>query len=117
MLYVNTPSIALSQPDATHIALAEVDVEFANGRAKYRARTIEIPARESPVVYYVTVEDPYYLGDREGTELRAFAEPTHDKCGTEGFIYMGALKTGSNPIQERVTPGGWPAPVHVMVGR
>ena len=117
MLYVNTPSIALSQPDATHIAIAEVDVEFAKGRAKYKARTIEIPASEARVVYYVTIEDPDYLGDRDGKELRAFAEPTHDKCGTDGYVYMGALRTGHAPIQERVTPGGWPAPFRVVVAQ
>jgi hypothetical protein len=117
MLYVNTPSIALSQPDATHIALAEVNVEFAKGRAKYKARTIEIPRGDAPVWFYVAIEDPDYLGDRDGMELRAFAEPTHDKCGVDGFIYMGALKTGCDPIEERVMPGGWPAPVRVAVGR
>lgn len=117
MLYVNTPSIALSQPDETHIAIAELDVEFADGRrAKYKARTVEILAGAG-IWYYVTIEDRRCLGDRHGVELQAFAEPSHDKCGVDGFTYVGAIFIRRDPSSgfERSLPGGWPAPCRAQI--
>jgi hypothetical protein len=115
--YFNTPATALSQPDATHIALAAVVVTFGSRTVTYSARTIPISdPGDSPVWLYVTVADPDCLGDTS-TALDVYAEPTDDKCGLAGFIYMGTIQcthaAGSSSIP---LPGGWPAPYVSLVG-
>jgi hypothetical protein len=112
MIYANTPAIALSQPDATHLALAAVRVDFASKSLSYNARTIAISdPGDTPVWLYVTIADPDYLGDDGSpTPLEVFAEPNHSKVGEPGFIYMGAIQVGWRmpPL-----PGGWPAPQYI----
>jgi hypothetical protein len=110
-LYSNTPAVALSQPDATHITLAAVRVDFASKTLSYNARTIPISDPGDPVWLYVNIQDPDYLGDAgASTELEVFAEPNHSKCGEPGYIYMGAIQVGWRmpPL-----PGGWPAPQYI----
>jgi hypothetical protein len=109
-LYTNTPAVSLSQPDATHIALAAVAVTFGSHTANYKARAIPIDdPGDVPVWLYVTIADPDYLGD-VGTPLEVFAEPNHSKCGEPGYIYMGAIRVGGSGKPLPSCPGGWPAP-------
>jgi hypothetical protein len=109
-MYANTPVVALSQPDDTHIALAAVRVDFASKTLSYNARTIPISdPGDVPVWLYVTIADPDYLGDAGSpTELEVFAEPNHSKCGEPGYIYMGAIQAGGKGMPSLA--GGWPAP-------
>jgi hypothetical protein len=111
-LYANTPAVALSQPDASHIALAAVAVTFGSHTVTYNARTIPIDdPGDIPTWLYVTIADPDYLGDAgTSTELDAFAEPNHSKCGEPGYIYMGAIRVGGPGKPLPPCPGGWPAP-------
>jgi hypothetical protein len=115
--YANTPAISLSQPDATHIALAAVTVAFTSGTVSYHARSISIPdPGGTPTWYYVTIQDPDYLGDQSPV-LAVFAELTTAKVGIPGYTYMGAIQVthaagaSANPL-----PGGWPAPQAFEVG-
>jgi hypothetical protein len=111
-LYANTPVIALSQPDATHIDLAAVRVDFASKTLLYDARVIPIPdCSDNPTWLYVNVADPDYLGDAGTSPLDVFAEPNHSKCGEPGYIYIGAIQAGGKGMP--ALPGGWPAP-HLM---
>jgi len=109
-LYANTPAVALSQQDATHIALAAVRVDFASKTLSYNARTIPIDdPGDTPVWLYVTIADPDYLGDAgTSTALDVFAEPNHSKCGEPGYIYIGAIQAGGKGMPP--LPGGWPTP-------
>jgi hypothetical protein len=108
-LYANTPVIALSQSDATHIDLAAVRVDFSSKTLSYNARSIPITDHgDTPTWYYVNIADPDYLGDAgASTALEVFAEPNHSKCGEPGFIYVGAIQAGGSLPP---CPGGWPAP-------
>jgi hypothetical protein len=111
-LYANSPAIALSQPDATHIALAAVAVTFGSSTVTYNARSIPISdPGDTPVWLYVSIRDADCLGDAgASTALEVFAEPNHSKCGEPGFVYMGAIQAGGRmpPV-----PGGWPAPQYI----
>jgi hypothetical protein len=111
-MYFNTPPISLSQPDATHIALAAVAVTFGSRTVTYNARTISIDdPGDTPVWLYVTIADPDCLGDAgTSTALDVFAEPNHSKCGEPGYIYMGAIRVGGSGKPMPSCPGGWPAP-------
>jgi hypothetical protein len=117
--YVNTPAIALSQPDATHIALAAVSVAFANKTVTYNARSISISdPGGTPTWYYVTIADPDFLGDPGvSTALAVYAETGTAKVGVEGYIYMGAIQcTHAAGATATALPGGWPAPQSFLVG-
>jgi hypothetical protein len=109
--YANTPAIALSQPDATHIALAAVSVAFSSGTVTYNARSIVISdPGGSPTWYYVTIQDPDYLGD-QSPQLAVFAELTTAKVGVAGYTYLGAIQcTHAAGGSATPLPGGWPAP-------
>jgi hypothetical protein len=113
-IYVNAPTIALSQPDATHIALAAVTVSFGGREVKYNPRTLEIPAPSAKTTYFVTIADRDYLGDEgTSTELAAYIEENYSKCGEPGYIYMGAIEC--TPGRTAIPmPGGWPAPQHIV---
>jgi hypothetical protein len=114
--YANTPAISLSQPDATHIALAAVTVAFTSGTVTYNARSISIAdPGGSPTWYYVTIQDPDFLGDQSPV-LAVFAELTTAKVGVAGFTYMGAIQvTHAAGASATPLPGGWPSPISVQV--
>lgn len=114
--YINTPAIALSQPDATHIALAAVSTAFASGTVNYNARSISITdPGGTPTWYYVTIQDPDFLGD-QSPQLAVFAELTNAKVGQPGFTYMGAIQvTHAAGASAIILPGGWPAPQSAQV--
>jgi hypothetical protein len=118
--YQNTPALALSQTDATHIALAPVSVAFANAKTlSYNARTITIPDPGStPTWYYVTIADPDFLGDQgTSTNLIVSASAAPTNVGVQGNIYLGAIQcTHAGGGSATVLPGGWPAPQAVIVG-
>jgi hypothetical protein len=109
--YANTPAISLSQPDATHIALADVSVAFANSTVTYTARSIPISdPGSSPTWYYVTIADPDYTGD-PSPALAVFVELTTAKVGVAGYTYMGTIQvTHAAGASATPLPGGWPAP-------
>lgn len=114
--YINTPAIALSQPDATHIALAAVSVAFASGTVNYNARSISISdPGGTPTWYYITIGDTDFLGD-QSPQLAVFAETTTAKVGVAGFTYMGAIQaTHAAGASAIILPGGWPAPQSAQV--
>ena len=116
--YINAPAIALSQPDATHIALAAVTVAFPSSTATYTARSIVIADPGGvPTWYYVTIADPDFFGDVAGSALIAFAETSTAKVGVTGFIYMGAIQvTHAGGTSATPLPGGWPAPQSFLIG-
>jgi hypothetical protein len=114
--YANTPAIALSQPDATHIALAAVSTAFTSRTANYNARSISIAdPGGTPTWYYVTIQDADFLGDQSPV-LAVFAELTTAKVGIAGYTYMGAILAIGGGGATRMTPGGWPAPPSSQVG-
>jgi hypothetical protein len=113
--YINTPAISLSQPDATHIALAAVSVAFPSGTVNYEARSISISDPGGiPTWYYVTIQDPDFLGDQSPL-LAVFAETTTAKVGVAGFTYMGAIQVTHAGGDVEILPGGWPAPQSAQV--
>lgn len=117
--YVNTPAISLSQPDATHIALAAVSVAFPSKTVTYNARSITISdPGGTPTWYYVTIADPDFLGDPGvSTALAVYAETGTAKVGVEGYIYMGAIQcTHAAGATATPLPGGWPSPQSFLVG-
>jgi hypothetical protein len=113
--YANTPAISLSQPDATHIALAAVTTAFTSGTVNYNARSIPITdPGGTPTWYYVTIQDTDFLGD-QSPQLAVFAELTDAKVGQPGFTYMGAIQVTHAASNDEILPGGWPAPVSAQV--
>lgn len=117
--YSINPQIPLSQPDATHIALAAVVANFPTVALNYTARSIPItdPAG-TPTWYYITIGDPDYVGDGgTGPALQVYAETTPAKVGTQGFTYMGAIQcTHAAGTTAVPVAGGWPAPQTFVVG-
>jgi hypothetical protein len=109
--YTQTPSVALSQPSATQIDMAQVTEQFAANSANYNARTFPIPdPGGTPTLYYVTIADPNYLGDTGSeTNLTGYCETSAAKVGQPGFIYVGSiLCTHDAGTTASPTPGGWP---------
>jgi hypothetical protein len=106
--YANTPVIALSRPDATHIRIAPVTVTFQDGReVRIESRDIPIPdPGDETVGYYVTALE------LEDGSFDAFAETMHDKCGTGEHLYLGWIECG--PVRAIPLPGGWPAPQRIF---
>jgi hypothetical protein len=107
--YTLTPASPLSQPNSTHIAMAQCVAKFSTNSANYNARSFVIPdPGGTPTTYYVTVYDPGYVGDTgSGTTLTAYCETSDAKVGKEGYTYIGSViaVTGGGGS---VTPGGWP---------
>lgn len=109
--YTQTPADALSQVSATQIDMAAVTVDFPGGPVKYNARTFTIPdPGGTPIVYYVTIADPGYVGDvGSSPTLTAFCENTQAKVGQPRFTYIGSIQAQhSGFASDVVTPGGWP---------
>jgi hypothetical protein len=114
--YTNLPAVALTQTDATHIAIAAVSVEFANSTIHYGPRVVAIADPGSvPTWYYVTINDPDFLGDETGSTPTAYADLTTTNVGLNGFIYIGAILCTHAAGLVTALPGGWPAPQSFLV--
>lgn len=117
--YSNNPSISLSQPTATTIAMSEVAVTFGGTTVNYAARTITIPAPSEATWYYVTIADPSQGGETGSplsATLTATASEDTDLCGVIGNTYMGAILALPAGNATRELAGGWPAPTTFQVG-
>lgn len=109
--YTNDPAVSLSQPNATHIAMAQVAVTFPSNAVNYNARSFVISdPGGTPQVYFVTIHDPAYVGDiGTGTDKTAYCETTQAKVGLPGYTYMGSIVAVHAPPTGNIeTPGGWP---------
>jgi hypothetical protein len=109
--YIQTPLQALLQTDANTVTMPVVTENFAGNLIRYNARTFTIGTPPSlGQTYYVTIYDPFRLGDLGQTVSRpSFIDTTQDRLLTTGYIYIGsvvAVPTGF--AQAIVTPGGWP---------
>lgn len=115
--YTISPAEPLSQPNSTTIDMAQCVANFSTNSANYNARTFTIPdpGAGNTVTYYVTIQDPSYVGDTgSATNLTAFCETTSDKVGKQGFTYVGSLLAvhGGGGL---ATPGGIPVQSIVLI--
>lgn len=116
--YTQSPAIALSQPSAVQIAMAQVSEQFNSGSANYNARTFTIPdPGGTPTVYYVTIADSAQLGDTGAlTNLTATCQTSNALVGQPGNIYVGfIIATHAAGATATPAPGGWPPPSSFIV--
>jgi hypothetical protein len=109
--YIQQPLQALSQSDANTVQMSIVTEYFAGNQIRYNARTFSIATPPSlGQTYYVTIWDPYRLGDLgQALSQQAYIDTDQTRVLTVGYIYIGsivALPSGFD--QDIVTPGGWP---------
>jgi len=114
--YTNNPTLALTNPTATTIALAAVAVTFGALIVNYSARTFTIPTPSVPTWYYITIADLAQVGET-GATLTPSCVTTTALVGVQGNTYMGAILAQSPPAATpRAIAGGWPAPPTLQVG-
>jgi hypothetical protein len=105
--YRQVPAVALSQTNATTIAMAQVVQNFASPLAPltYNARTFTI---SKPGLYFVTIYDPALAGDLPSeTNLTAYCLDRSQQNGQPGFVYIGSiLANAAGPGTPQ--PGGYP---------
>lgn len=109
--YVQSPLQALSQSDANTIQMPVVTESFAGNQIRYNARTFTIPTPPSiGQTYYVTIYDPYRLGDTgQDPTQQAYIDTDQTRVLTTGYIYIGSIvAVPSDFVSAVVTPGGWP---------
>jgi hypothetical protein len=114
--YTQTPPFVLSNPDSTHIAIADTTEAFPTGIADYSFTSpIAIPGGAPGIAtwFYVTITDPAQLG---GINLPVNIETINAKVGVNGYTYVGAIQCLPAGGGIRVTPGGWPPPPGFQVG-
>lgn len=108
--YHQVPKFALSQTDSTHIAMAQVVVDFAGKQLTYNARIFVITtySLDPGTPYAVTIYDPALVGDLPGqTNLQAFCLNDSTQNGKPGYVYIGSVVAWVDPNKAYVGPGGW----------
>lgn len=109
--YVQSPLKALTQTNATTVTMSQVTESFAGNTIKYNARTFTIATPPSTgQTYYVTIYDPYHLGDvGQALTQQAYIDTDQTRTLTPGYTYIGSVvAVPSGFSQAIVTPGGWP---------
>ena len=113
--YTNNPSLDLTNPTATSIAMGAVAVTFGNATVNYSARTFTIPTPTVPTWYYVTIADPTQQGETSPT-LTATCQTASTLVGIQGNTYIGAIQVLPAGGSTNELAGGWPAPTTFTVG-
>lgn len=113
--YTNSPSLALTNPTATTIHLAAVDVTFGALTVHYSARTFTIPTPTADIWYYITIADLAQVGET-GATLTPSCVANDALVGVQGQTYMGAILAIAAGGSIRALAGGWPAPPTLQVG-
>lgn len=115
--YTQSPSIALTQPTGTTVAMAQVTTSFGTNSVKYNARTLSITNPSVPTTYYVTIADTGYVGDTgSGTNLTATIQTSTALVGVPGNTFIGfIIAVPGGGATAVAAPGGWPEPQSAIV--